>query len=264
MIAIITMLTVAAVSHFGKGFIKHIPFLIGLVAGYAVAALITICGGAQIIDFGAFANIKHFFMLPDFSFLHWGNSTLSWSDFGNIALLFVPVTLCSLCEHISDHKTLSNIIGTDLTETPGLSRTLIGDGVASAVGTMICGLPNTSYGESIATIGFSKVASVIVTTIAAIFIGLLGFIEPFQVLLNSVPSCVFGGCAMILYGYIASSGLKTIINNKVDLENNKNLIVVSVVLTVGVSGIFLFSSALTGVSLAMILGIILNLILREV
>lgn len=140
---------------------------------------------------------------------------------------------------------------------------MVGDGVASAVGTAICGLPNTSYGESIAAIGFSKVASVWVTLVAAIVLGLLSFIGPIQAFVNSIPACVFGGCAMILYGYIAASGLKTIINNKVDLENNKNLLIVCVVLTVGVSGIYLFDAAFAGVSLAMVLGVILNLILRE-
>ena len=144
-----------------------------------------------------------------------------------------------------------------------MDKTLIGDGVASALGTVICGLPNTSYGESIATIGFSRVASVLMTTIAAAALGVLAFFPPIAALINSIPSCVFGGCAMILYGYIAASGLKTIINNKVDLENNKMLIVVSVILTVGVSGIAFIVPAFAGVSLAMVLGVILNLILVE-
>ena len=112
-------------------------------------------------------------------------------------------------------------------------------------------------------VGFSRVASVKVVSLAAIMMGLLAFIEPVQVFISAVPSCVFGGCAMILYGYIACSGLKTLMRNKTDLENNKILIVVSVILTVGVSGIFLFSQSFAGVSLAMVLGIILNLVLRS-
>lgn len=126
----------------------------------------------------------------------------------------------------------------------------------------MCGLPNTSYGESIATTGFSKVASVWIITTAAATLGVMSFVGPIQALVNSIPACVFGGCSMILYGYIAASGLKTIINNKVDLEDNKNLIIVSVVLTVGVSGIYLFDTAFAGVALAMVLGVILNAILR--
>ena len=136
-------------------------------------------------------------------------------------LLFAPVAICALCEHYSDHAVMSNIIGHDLTENPGLHRTLLGDGVASAVGTIFGGQPNTSYGESTAMVGFSRVASVKVVSLAAIIMGLLAFIQPVQVFINAIPSCVFGGCAMILYGYIACSGLKTLMRNKVDLENNK-------------------------------------------
>ena len=154
------MLTTAIVSHYGKGFIKNIPFLFGLVVGYIVATLFTIAGIAPIIDFSIFKNIDHIFALPDFTFLHLKDNIINETIIGQIVILFVPVAICSFCEHLSDDRTLSNIIDVDLTKEPGLHRTLIGDGVASAVGTVICGLPNTSYGESIATIGFSKVASV--------------------------------------------------------------------------------------------------------
>ena len=170
--------------------------------------------------------------------------------------------MAALCEHYSDHKVLSNIVGVDLTHDPGLHRTLLGDGAASFLGTVTCGLPNTSYGESIATTGFSRVASVKVISVAATIIGLLAFMEPVQIFINSIPACVFGGCAMILYGFIAASGLKTLINSRVDLNDNKNLIIVSVILTVGVSCLWLFHSAFTGVSLALIIGLVLNTILR--
>lgn len=139
---------------------------------------------------------------------------------------------------------------------------MLGDGIASAVGTAVCGLPNTSYGESIATTGFSRVASVWVITAAAGFLGLLSFIGPVSALIQTIPSSVFGGCAMILYGFIAASGLKTIIANKIDLEDSRNLIIISVVLTVGVSGIVFLDAAFGGVALAMVLGVILSLILK--
>ena len=181
----------------------------------------------------------------------------------NVVLLFAPVAIVALLEHYSDHKVLSNIIGTDLTVTPGLDRTLMGDGFASFIGTVVCGLPNTSYGESIATTGFSRVASVRVITVAAAIIAILGFITPVQAFVQSIPSCIFGGAAMILYGFIASSGLRTLIENKVDFSENKNLIIVSVILTVGTSGVALFSSAFSGVGLAMVLGVILNLMLHK-
>lgn len=256
-IAIFTMLVTAAVSQYGKGFMKNIPFLFGIAAGYLFALILTWCG-IKIVDFSSFNSMQWY---PDLTFLYWRSNDWSWTNLVKTTLFFVPVAICALLEHYSDHKTLSNIIGTDLTEEPGLDRTLLGDGIASALGTAICGLPNTSYGESIATTGFSKVASVWVITAAAAILGLMSFIAPVQAFIQTIPSCVFGGCAMILYGYIAASGLKTLINNKVDLENNKNLIIVSVVLTVGVSGIWLFDAAFSGVALAMVLGVILNLIL---
>lgn len=258
LIAIATMLIVAVVSHYGKGFMKNIPFLFGLLGGYFIALIVTWCG-YKVIDFNVFANISWY---PDVTFLKWRASDWSWINLGRTVFYFVPVAICALLEHYSDHRVLSNIVGVDLTENPGLSRTLLGDGVASALGTAICGLPNTSYGESIATTGFSGVASVWVITVAAALLGAMSFIGPLAAFVQSIPSCVFGGCAMILYGFIAVSGLKTIVNNKVDLDDTKNLLIVCVVLTVGVSGIWLFDQSFTGVALAMTLGVILNLILK--
>ena len=259
LIAVATMLITAVVSHYGKGFMKNIPFLFGILGGYIIALIFTWCG-VKVVDFSSFNNMQWY---PDLTFLKWQSSDWSWANLGRTCLFFVPVAICALLEHISDHKVLSNIIEQDLINDPGLHRTLLGDGVASALGTLTCGLPNTSYGESIATIGFSRVASVWVTSVAAVLLGLMSFIGPVSAFIQSIPSCVFGGCAMILYGFIAASGLKTIINNKVDLNNNKNLTVICVILTVGVSGIWLFDAAFSGVALAMILGVVLNLILRE-
>lgn len=257
-VAIVTMLITAVVAHYGKGFMKNVPFLFGLVGGFIFALILTWCG-IQLVSFDAFNNMTWY---PDLTFLKWRIDDWSLINLGKTALYFIPVAVCALLEHYSDSKTLSNIIGTDLTVDPGLHRTLLGDGVASAVGTAVCGLPNTSYGESIATTGFSKVASVWVITAAAATLGVLSLVGPIQAFVQTIPSCVFGGCAMILYGYIAASGLRTLINNRVDLNDNKNLIVVSVILTVGVSGIWLFDAAFSGVALAMVLGTLLNLILR--
>lgn len=262
LVAIFTMIAVALTSHYFKGFLKTIPFLIGLLGGYGLAIILTVTKVAPLVDFSVFTTIK-IVSLPDFTFLKWNFTSLSWGAVGQVCLLFVPVAICALLEHYSDHRVLSNIIGQDLTQDPGLHRTLIGDGAASFLGTVVCGLPNTSYGESIATTGFSRVASVKVVSVAAGTLGLLAFIGPVQAFINSIPACVFGGCAMILYGYIAASGLKTLINNRVDLELNKNLVVVSVILTTGVGGLFLFHESFASVSLAMVLGVILNLILRN-
>ena len=261
LIAIFTMLVVAFTSHYFKGFWKTIPFLIGLLSGYVLSVILTVTGAAPLVDFSVFKNIR-IVELPDFTFKYW-NFNFGWFEILQVVLLFAPVAIVALAEHWSDHKVLSNIIGTDLTKEPGMHKTLLGDGAASFLGTILCGLPNTSYGESIATTGFSRVASTKVLTVSALILMVLSFFSPMQAFINSIPSCVFGGCAMVLYGYIAASGLKTLIAAKPNLEDNKNLIVISVVLTVGVSGIFLFHSSFAGVSLAMILGIILNLVLKE-
>lgn len=264
LIAITTMIITAIVSHYGKGFMKNIPFLFGIAGGYILTIILQFSipyfSNNPLISFSAFNNLQWY---PDVPFIHPEYFIWDWGALGQTVIYFLPVAICALLEHYSDHKTLSNIIGKDLTEDPGLHRTLLGDGVASAMGTIVCGQPNTSYGESIATIGFSKVASVVITTVAAVILGLLSFFAPLNAFIQTVPQFVFGGCAMILYGFIASSGLKTIMNNKVDLENNKNLIILSVVLTVGVGGIALGLESLKGVSLAMILGVLLNLILKD-
>lgn len=265
LVAASVMLCVALTSHYFKGFLKTIPFLIGLFFGFVMCFILELTGAASYGIMDKFGTINGFFTLPEVTFLNWadGFGSFGWDTLLNILLLFAPVAICALCEHYSDHAVMSNIIGHDLTKDPGLDRTLLGDGAASVIGTIFGGQPNTSYGESTAMVGFSRVASVKVVSLAAVIMGLLAFVQPVQVFINAIPSCVFGGCAMILYGYIACSGLKTLMRNKVDLENNKNLIVVSVILTVGVSGIWLFSSSFAGVSLAMVLGIILNLILRD-
>ena len=275
LVAISVMLCVALTSHYFKGFLKTIPFLIGLFFGFVMCLVLELlipdlafgvsADGSPITILEQLKQVDGFFTIPDFTFLHWADG---FNSFGldillNVILLFAPVAICALCEHYSDHAVMSNIIGHDLTKDPGLDKTLLGDGVASVVGTIFGGQPNTSYGESTAMVGFSRVASVKVVSLAAVMMGILAFIEPVQVFINAIPSCVFGGCAMILYGYIACSGLKTLMRNKVDLENNKNLVVVSVILTVGVSGIWLFSNSFAGVSLAMVLGILLNLLLKD-
>lgn len=264
LIAVSVMLVIAVTSHYFKGFLKTIPFLIGLLFGFVVCLIVELVSPTSFGIIAELQEVDQFFACPKFTFGKWASGFETF-DFGvlmKIISLFVPVSICALCEHYSDHAVMSNIIGHDLTKDPGLHRTLLADGTASVIGTIFGGQPNTSYGESTAMVGFSRVASVKVVSLAAIMMGLLAFVEPVQAFIKAVPSCVFGGCAMILYGYIACSGLKTLMRNKVDLENNKNLIVVSVILTVGVSGVYLFDSAFAGVSLAMVLGIILNLVLR--
>ena len=174
-LGMLTLLITALISHYGKGFIKNLPFLVAILIVYAFAALLTVCG-IKIIDFSVFQNVK-LFQMPDFAFLKF-----SFWDFGffpQILLLFLPLSLVTICEHTSDHKALSAVIGTDLTQNPGLGYTLMGDGAATALGTLIGAMPNTSYGESVGTTGFSKICSKYVITLAAIIMGVAAFIGPF-------------------------------------------------------------------------------------
>lgn len=267
LVAIITMIATAVFSHYLKGFWRSIAFLLGLLIGYMVALIFELTGAFSFGIADAFANMK-WFDFNSLAFMQWGNSPFEWNQLPQIILFFLPLSICAALEHYSDHKVLSNVIGVDLTQDPGMDRTLLGDGAASAIGTVLCGQPNTSYGESIATIGFSRVASVWVTMVAAGILGILSFIPPVSAFINSIPAAVFGGCAMILYGYIAASGLKTL--KPVNLDDNKQLIITAVVLTIGASGLALsyivsdkpFSLEI-GVALAMVAGIVLNLILRD-
>ncbi len=260
-LGMLTLLITALISHYGKGFIKNLPFLVAILIVYAFSALLTVCG-IKIIDFSVFQNVK-LFQMPDFAFMHASNWDWAWLP--QILLLFLPLSLVTIAEHTSDHKALSAVIGTDLTQKPGLGYTLIGDGIATAVGTFVGAMPNTSYGESVGTTGFSKICSKYVITLAAIIMGVAAFIGPLQAFLVSVPSCIFGGCAAILYGYITLSGIRTIKDNNIDLNNNKNVTIIASVLTLGVSGaVCNFGVVSIGTTaLAMIVGIILNLILKE-
>ena len=260
-LGMLTLCITALISHYGKGFIRNLPFLFAILIVYAFAAILTVCG-VPIIDFSAFNNMR-LLQVPDFSFLHL--SAVNWSHIPQILMLFLPLSLVTCCEHMSDHKALSAVIGTDLTQNPGLGRTLIGDGVATAFGCLFASLPNTSYGESVGTTGFSRICSKYVIALAAVIMAIAAFFGPLQAFLVSIPSSIFGGCAAVLYGYITLSGIRTIKDNNIDLNNNKNVTIIASVLTLGVSGAVCdFGVVSIGTTaLAMIVGIVLNLILKD-
>ena len=262
-LGMLTLVITALISHYGKGFIKNLPFLFAILIVYAFSALLTICG-IPIIDFSAFQHMRPI-QIPDFSFFHMNFTHFNWSYLPQILLLFAPLSLVCIAEHISDHKALSAVIGTDLTQNPGVGNTLIGDGIASTFGGFICGLMNTSYGESVGTTGFSKICSRYVISLAAVIMAVAGFFGPLQAFLVSIPACIFGGCAAVLYGYITLSGIRTIKDSNIDLNNNKNITILASVLTLGVSGVVCnFGVVSIGTTaLAMIVGIVLNLILKE-
>lgn len=254
-IALITVLTIASVSHYCKGALALFPFLIGTLVGYIVSIPF------GLVDFSVFEGIS-LFTLPDLGFFHWTN--IDVSTLPNIIVLFVAFTVSAICECLSDHAVLGNIIGVDLYRKPGLGRIFIGEGLANLVGASSGQLAQCSYGESVSTIGFSKCSSVYSTLGCALFMIALGFIEPVQAFVASIPSCVIGGgTAMVLYGFIANSGIRTL--QSVDFNNQKNLIISSVVMSLGISGVIVGNDTfhLSGTALALIAGIILNFVLKE-
>ncbi len=268
---LVTLFTVIACSVYGKKMMKMIPFIIGILAGYLVATVFTVIGNIadvpamQIIDFSRFAELKEFKnWLPDFTFINAfkGIKDVEWSYIVTVFVAYVPVAFVVFAEHIADHKNLSSIIGTELLEEPGLSRTLLGDGVGSMVGAFFGGCPNTTYGESVGCVAISGNASVITITVTAIMAMVAAFFAPFVYFLATIPSCVMGGVCIALYGFIAVSGLKMI--QKVDLGDNRNLFVVSVILIAGVGGMVVSFGkvTITSIACALILGIIVNVLVN--
>ncbi len=265
---LVTLLVVIICSVFGKKMAKLIPFIIGIVAGYAVATVFTLIGNAtgnealQIIDFAKFQNMQ---WLPDFTFLEAfkGFKDINGAYIATIAVAYIPVAFVVFAEHIADHKNLSSIIDHDLLEDPGLHRTLLGDGVGSIAGAFFGGCPNTTYGESVGCVAITGNASVLTILATAILAIVASFFAPFVTFLATIPSCVMGGVCMTLYGFIAVSGLKMIQN--VDLGENKNLFVVAVILIAGVGGMTLTFGkiTITSIACALILGIIVNVVVSS-
>ncbi|MBQ1848423.1 MAG: uracil-xanthine permease [Clostridia bacterium] len=263
---LVTLLVVVICSVYGKKMAKMIPFIIGIAAGYAVAAIFTVIGNAanvpalQVINFSAFANMQ---WIPEFTFIKAfeGFGAVTGEYIATVAVAYIPVAFVVFAEHIADHKNLSSIIEQDLLEDPGLSNTLLGDGVGSIAGAIFGGCPNTTYGESVGCVAISGNASVQTILFTAIMAILASFIAPFTTFLATIPSCVMGGVCVTLYGFIAVSGLKMI--QKTDLGDNRNLFVVSVILIAGVGGLTLAFGkiTITEVAAALILGIIVNVIL---
>lgn len=275
---IITLFITILCSSYGKKTLKLIPFIIGILGGYAAAGIFTIIGFAANIDALKVLNVAPFMALvengitlntflsvPDFTFMtaFKGIGELNSAYISTIAVAYIPVAFVVFAEHIADHKNISSIIETDLLEEPGLHRTLLGDGIGSVVGALFGGCPNTTYGESVGCVAITRNASVLTIITAAILAILIAFISPFIAFVNSIPSCVMGGVCMALYGFIAVSGLKMV--QGVNLNLNKNLFVVSVILIAGIGGLTLTFGkiTITSIACALILGIITNLILSK-
>lgn len=254
-VALISFLTTAITMTKAKGFFKIIPFLIGIIAGYISACILGMIDFAPVVDASWFQLPKFVIPFKDYSL-----------NFAAI-LTIAPVALVTLCEHIGDHTSLSNIIGKDLIKDPGLDKTLLGDGIATFVAGFIGGPANTTYGENTSVVGMTKVASTRVIGLAAIFAIVISFLGKFTALISTIPNAVLGGVSLLLYGFIAVNGLKVLIKNQTNFDDSKNVIVASSMLVLGLGGAAIsiisgdLSITISGMSLASIVGIILNLLL---
>lgn len=258
-VAIVTFLIAAFVNTKGKGFAKIVPFLIAIIGGYIVALLLGLVDFTPVLE-------AAWFELPGF-YLPFETGVFKSYNFyfGPEMVAILPIAVVTVAEHIGDHTVLSQICGRQFLKNPGLSRTLIGDGVATAVSALIGGPANTTYGENTGVIGMTRIASVSVIRNAALIAIAFSFLGKFTALISTIPSAVLGGMSILLYGVIASNGLKVLIESRVDFGQVRNLIVASSMLVLGLGGAVLSIGAITlsGTALSAIVGIILNLILPK-
>ena len=257
MVAVVAFLTTAIISTRCKGILKVIPFLIGILVGYVLSIIL------GLVDFSGVKDAA-FFSIPKFV-LPFKDYAVSFKGI----LTIVPIALVTIAEHIGDHIALGSIIKKDLVRDPGLERTLLGDGIATSVAGLLGGPANTTYGENTSVVGMTKVASVKVIGLAAIMAIIIGFLGKFTALISTIPNAVLGGVSLLLYGFIAVNGLIVLIKNQINFEIPKNIIVASSMLVLGLGGAAIsimsgdFSITISGMSLASIVGIVLNLVLPE-
>ncbi len=270
-IAIVTLAIAVFATLFIRGFFNTLSILIGLIGGY----LFTLVMGCffpayKIIDFSKVTNAS-WFGLPFLQVDEAGHYFWLAPKFHIFAVLtFIIVSLATICEHLGDTLTTSRVVGKDFLKDPGLHRTLLGDGIASAWAAIWGGPPNTTYGENIGVMAITKVYSVWVIGGAAVVAFLLSFCQKFGAVIQTIPGPVLGGISMLLYGLIASSGLRTLVDEKVNYQDKRNLTISSIILVIGLGGGLLefklgakFTFSLSGVALSTVIGILLNLILPK-
>jgi uracil permease len=258
-IALFTLAVTITANIFFKKFWALIPILIGLFSGYFFTLIMGLFFPAyHIIDFQVVKDAS-VFGLPTFAF----------PKFNIVAILtFIIVSFATICEHLGDILVLSKVVGQDFYENPGLHRTLLGDGLATAWAALWGGPPNTTYGENIGVLAITRVYSVWVIGGAAVLATVLSFFTKFGALIRTIPNPVLGGISMLLFGIIASSGLRTLVESGVDYQDKRNLTISSVILVIGIGGGLIsfpmgggLTFSLGGVALATLVGILLNLIL---
>ncbi len=252
--ALVTLAATIIFTIYAKKMLSIIPILAGIIVGYVYSLLI------GIVDFSPVLK-AHWFEMPDFliPFVSY-KVKFSW----DLVALMVPVAVVTLSEHIGHQLVLSKVVGRDYIKEPGLHRSILGDGTATLISAIIGGPPKTTYGENIGVLAITRVYSVYVIAGAAIFAIIFGFIGKMTALIGTIPTPVMGGVSILLFGIIASSGLRMLVDSKIDFANNRNLVISSVILVIGIGGAVVklpFNIEVQGMALAAIIGVLLNLIL---
>ena len=255
LVATVTLLTTVIVSVYAKGYFKLIPILVGLIVGYIFAVVMGIVDFTPVLEASWFAlpevNIPFIHYQPAFSL--------------EVFWLVIPVTIVTVAEHIGDHVVLGSIVNRDLLKSPGLHRTLLGDGLATFVAGILGGPVNTTYAENTGVISMTRVASIWVIALAAIFAIALAFIGKISALIATIPSPVMGGISILLFGLIGLNGVRVLVNNRINLLAQRNMVIIAIILVIGLGGAVLSVGAvnLSGMALAAIVGIVLHQILPE-
>ena len=258
LVAVVTFLIAAFINTKGKGFLRIIPFLFAIIGGYLFALTL------GLVDFTPVLK-ANWFEIPSFYLpFSTGGAFKEYNlYFGPETIAILPIAIVTISEHIGDHTVLGQICGRQFLKEPGLHRTLLGDGIATSVSAFLGGPANTTYGENTGVIGMTRIASVSVIRNAAFIAIALSFLGKFTALISTIPNAVLGGMSILLYGVIASNGLKVLIKERVDFAQMRNLIIASAMLVLGLGGAILKLGPVTlsGTALSAMTGIILNLIL---
>lgn len=258
LVAVVTFLIAAFINTKGKGFLRIIPFLFAIIGGYLFALIL------GLVDFTPVLK-ANWFEIPGFYLpFSTGGAFEEYNlYFGPETIAILPIAIVTISEHIGDHTVLGQICGRQFLKEPGLHRTLLGDGIATSVSAFLGGPANTTYGENTGVIGMTRIASVSVIRNAALIAIALSFLGKFTALISTIPNAVLGGMSILLYGVIASNGLKVLIKERVDFGQMRNLIIASAMLVLGLGGAILKLGPVTlsGTALSAMTGIILNLIL---
>jgi uracil permease len=258
-ISLVTLAAVIIYNMFGKGFVGIIPILLGIFTGYIFALILGGITGQNFVDFAKVSS-AHWFQIPSFDIIF---KDYAFKLYPSAILMMAPIALVTMTEHFGHLMVLNSVTGRDFFKEPGLDKTLAGDGIAQIIAGIFGAPPVTSYGENIGVMALTKIHSVFVIAGAAVFAVILSFVGKITGLIQSIPTPVLGGVSIALFGVIAASGLKILVENKVNFDSKRNLLTASVIMVAGIGNLTLNIGqfAFTGVAFATALGIIMNLVL---